>query len=102
MIAPVDARSVLALRQQILERSTTLGPNKTAPGFDTALGDALKAVSNVQADAGAKAEAFERGDSDDLAGAMIARQKASIAFEATLQVRNRLMGAYKDIMSMPV
>jgi flagellar hook-basal body complex protein FliE len=33
---------------------------------------------------------------------MLARQKASIAFEATLQARNKLLSAYKDIMSMPV
>jgi flagellar hook-basal body complex protein FliE len=33
---------------------------------------------------------------------MIARQKASLAFEATLQARNRLIGAYKDVMNMPL
>jgi flagellar hook-basal body complex protein FliE len=33
---------------------------------------------------------------------MLARQQASIGFEATLQVRNRLLTAYKDIMNMPV
>jgi flagellar hook-basal body complex protein FliE len=46
--------------------------------------------------------AYERGDSHDLASVMIARQKASIAFEATLQVRNKLLTAYKDVMSMPL
>ncbi len=103
MIPPVDTRAVLALRAQILERSQALAPAKAAGGgFDAALGDALKSVSRVQNDAGAKTEAYERGDSDDLADVMIARQKASLAFEATLQVRNRLLGAYKDIMSMPL
>ena len=103
MIAPLDTRAVLALRSQILERSQTLGPGKAAgAGFDAALGDALKSVSRVQAEASNRAAAYERGDTDDLAGVMIARQKASIAFEATLQVRNRLLGAYKDIMSMPL
>jgi flagellar hook-basal body complex protein FliE len=33
---------------------------------------------------------------------MLARQESSIAFEATLQVRNKVLSAYKDIMSMPV
>jgi len=33
---------------------------------------------------------------------MLARQEASVSFEATLQVRNKLLSAYKDIMSMPV
>ncbi len=103
MIAPLDTCAVLALRSQILERSQSLGPERTAgSSFDTALGDALKSVSKVQDAAGQASAAYERGDSDDLAGVMIARQKASIAFEATLQVRNRLLGAYKDIMSMPL
>jgi flagellar hook-basal body complex protein FliE len=33
---------------------------------------------------------------------MLARQKSSLAFQATLQVRNKLLSAYKDIMNMPV
>lgn len=66
------------------------------------MSDALKAVSAVQNEAGAQSAAFERGDTQDLASVMLARQKASIAFEATLQVRNKLLGAYKDVMSMPL
>jgi flagellar hook-basal body complex protein FliE len=66
------------------------------------MADALKSVSAVQDEASAASAAFERGDSHDLAGVMIARQKAAIAFEATLQVRNKLLSAYKDVMSMPI
>lgn len=110
MLPPVDMRSVLVLRSQILQHSQALAsaagatvPAAAAPArFDTAMTNALKAVSAVQDQAGDAATAFERGDSQDLAGVMIARQKASIAFEATLQVRNKLLGAYKDVMSMPL
>ena len=99
----------MALRAQILQRSAGIGAvaapataPAAAPRFDTAMADALKSVSAVQNEAGAASAAYERGDSHDLAGVMIARQKASIAFEATLQVRNKLLGAYKDVMSMPL
>ena len=99
----------MMLRAQILQRSAGIGaavapavPSTPAPRFDSAMADALKAVSAVQNDASAASAAYERGDSHDLAGVMIARQKASIAFEATLQVRNKLLGAYKDVMSMPL
>ncbi len=116
MLPPVDTRSVLALRAQILERSSALSQiakavpgapaagiaAPAAPRFDTAMSDALKAVSAVQEQASSASTAYERGDTQDLASVMIARQKASIAFEATLQVRNRLLGAYKDVMSMPL
>ena len=47
-------------------------------------------------------EAYEHGETTDIAAVMLARQQASLGFEATLQVRNRLLTAYKDIMSMPV
>ena len=111
MLPPVDTSRILALRAQILQQSQALAsasrtaiatPPAAAPRFDTAMADALKAVSAVQDEAGAATAAFERGDSQDLASVMIARQKASIAFEATLQVRNKLLGAYKDVMSMPL
>jgi flagellar hook-basal body complex protein FliE len=111
MLPPIDTRSVLALRAEILARNAALSQTATGsqatasaapPKFETAMRDALHAVSAVQDGAGAAAAAYERGDTQDLAGVMIARQKASIAFEATLQVRNRLLGAYKDVMSMPL
>ena len=110
MLPPVDTRSVLALRAQILQRSNNLSHIAAAadaraapvPRFDTAMADALKSVSAVQDDASNASAAYERGDSHDLASVMIARQKASIAFEATLQVRNKLLSAYKDVMSMPL
>ena len=47
-------------------------------------------------------ESYERGETVDIAKVMLARQQASVGFEATLQVRNKLLSAYKDIMSMPV
>jgi flagellar hook-basal body complex protein FliE len=110
MLPPVDTSRILALRAQILQQSQALAAASSgtvaapaaAQRFDTAMTDALKAVSAVQDEAGAASAAFERGDSQDLASVMIARQKASIAFEATLQVRNKLLGAYKDVMSMPL
>ncbi len=109
MLPPVNTGSVLALRAQILARSNaisqvagTVAPTQAAPQFATAMQDALNSVSAIQDQAGAATDAYDRGDSHDLASVMIARQKASIAFEATLQVRNRLLGAYKDVMSMPL
>ncbi|MCB1777059.1 MAG: flagellar hook-basal body complex protein FliE [Candidatus Competibacteraceae bacterium] len=48
------------------------------------------------------AESFDLGQHDDLAGVMIAQQKARLAFQSVLQVRNKLVTAYQDIMNMPV
>jgi flagellar hook-basal body complex protein FliE len=114
MLAPVDSSSILKLRQQILARSDALqglgqpvalrggiaAPEQ--PPFGAALNDALKSVSAIQEQASAATTAYETGQTHDLASVMIARQKAAIAFEATLQARNRLVGAYKDVMNMPL
>ncbi|MEI6418313.1 MAG: flagellar hook-basal body complex protein FliE [Sphingomonadales bacterium] len=100
------AAQVLALRQQILARNSALAAPAAAPtaapSFQAAMADAVSQVNAIQAEAGNASAAFERGDSHDLASVMIARQKAALAFEATVQVRNRLLGAYKDVMNMPL
>ncbi|HEX7743265.1 MAG TPA: flagellar hook-basal body complex protein FliE, partial [Sphingobium sp.] len=71
-------------------------------GFTEALNSALQQVNGLQSQAGEAASAFERGETTDIAAVMLAKQQASVSFEATLQVRNKLLSAYKDIMSMPV
>ncbi|MGO2371037.1 flagellar hook-basal body complex protein FliE [Pseudoalteromonas sp. KG3] len=71
--------------------------------FGDLLSDALNTVNDLQANAKQKVTAVEMGDRNvSLADAMIASQKSSVAFEATVQVRNKLVEAYKEIMNMPV
>lgn len=112
------ADRVMAIRAQILERNAALqkanaaagapvAPAGSAPaapsaGFGATMDAALKSVAEVQHSASKATEAYERGDTVDIAQVMLARQKASLAFEATLQARNKILSAYKDIMSMPV
>ena len=97
-----DASRVMGLRAELLQRSAALreGDAAAKPTNDPDFAQALASVSKLQGAAGAASEAFERGDMTDIAQVMIARQKASVAFEATLQVRNKLLGAYRDIMNM--
>jgi flagellar hook-basal body complex protein FliE len=69
--------------------------------------DALKAqldnVSSAQNQADDMGKRFAAGDdSVSLSDTMIAMQKASITFQATVQVRNKLVSAYHDIMNMQV
>jgi len=99
----IDASSVLSLRNAVIARSEALKaaarPEPVAQGgFQSLLG----AVNAAQNEVGAASAAYERGETSDIAGVMLARQKSSVAFEATLQVRNKLLSAYRDIMNMPV
>ena len=99
----IDANSVLNLRNAVIQRSDALKnvarPESVRPAD---FGKLLGAVNAAQADASAASAAYERGETSDIAGVMLARQKSSIAFEATLQVRNKLLSAYRDVMNMPV
>lgn len=114
----IDTSGLLAMRTAILEKNDALqraagagqaaGPGdigaagKSAGGFADAFKDAIAEVNGMQAQSSAVSEAYEKGETTDIAAVMLSRQQASIGFEATLQVRNKLLTAYKDIMSMPV
>ena len=67
------------------------------------LAKSINSVNELQQESGRLGDAFVSGDSSvSMAEVMIAKQKASVAFEATVQVRNKILSAYKEIMSMPV
>ena len=71
--------------------------------FSAALKGALDGVNGMQQSADALGQRFALGDdSVNLSDVMIATQKASIAFQTTAQVRNKLVSAYHDIMNMQV
>jgi len=72
------------------------------PDFGAAISNALQQVNAQQQRASDISESYERGDTHDIVSVMIERQKASLGFETTLQVRNKLLSAYRDIMNMPV
>ena len=72
-------------------------------GFQKALGQALHAVSRTQDEASRlQREVMLDNPTVSLEQTMVAMQKAQIGFAATLQVRNRLVQAYSDIMAMQV
>ena len=71
--------------------------------FANVLRAGLEQVNEVQQRSGASQRAFERGDPGiDLQQVMIDMQKASLAFRGAVEVRNRMVAAYQEIMNMPV
>lgn len=120
----IDSSSLLQMRNAILQQNAALQKAAQKPAaisedaaplaargideaqkpadFTSALGKALSSVNDMQAKASAASESYERGETTDIAAVMLQREKAGLGFQATLQVRNKLLAAYKDIMSMPV
>ena len=71
--------------------------------FADVLKSSLDGVARVQAQSESMQKAFVLGDNSvSLSDTMIAMQKASINFQATVQVRNKVVQAYNDIMNMQV
>jgi flagellar hook-basal body complex protein FliE len=78
------------------------GVNKT-PGFGEIMSQAVNKVNEVQKASSAMATAYEQGVAGvDITDVMIASQKASVSFQAMVQVRNKLVEAYRDVMNMPI
>jgi flagellar hook-basal body complex protein FliE len=73
-----------------------------APGFGERVDAALDAVKQSQAQARQSATAWEQGLETDLAAVMVDQQVASLGFQLVLNVRNKALGAYRDIMNMPL
>ncbi len=85
------------------ESGTDAAESSTKVSFSDALKASLQNVSNAQVQADDMGKKFAAGDdSVSLSDTMIAMQKASISFQATVQVRNKLVSAYHDIMNMQV
>ena len=119
-MSSVNMNSLMAARNAILNQNNALqdiaknagiaGPGQTsAPkettdpnSFSTQLTSALQEVNKLQKTAEEEMRAYQMGETNDVAAVMLAKHKASLGFESTLQVRNKLLSAYKDIMNMPV
>jgi flagellar hook-basal body complex protein FliE len=115
---PSGINEIIALRQQIIDKSQLLQQihapqaaastgsgatdGATTPGFAGALQSALAGVNASQTNADRLSEAYDKGQTTDVAKVMLARQEANVGFEATLQVRNKLLSAYQDIMKLGV
>jgi flagellar hook-basal body complex protein FliE len=97
--------SSVSLSKDILTRaSEQLKPQgqTTAGNFGDHMKNALQQVATLQNQASKITQSYEAGEEVDVTKVMLAREKSSLAFEATMQIRNKLLSAYKDIVSMPV
>lgn len=71
--------------------------------FGQLMNQAVNNVNDLQKTSAQLATAYEQGQSGvDITDVMIASQKASVSFQGMVQVRNKLIDAYRDVMNMPV
>jgi flagellar hook-basal body complex protein FliE len=78
-------------------------PASKAVDFGSLLKQSLDGVDNAQVQAGSLAEQFQLGNPKvTLEETMVAVQKASLSFQQAVQIRNRVIAAYHDVMNMQV
>ncbi|MFT6102819.1 MAG: flagellar hook-basal body complex protein FliE [Granulosicoccus sp.] len=71
--------------------------------FGNVMSKAINHVDSLHKTSNQLATAYEKGQAGvDITDVMIASQKASVSFQAMLQVRNKMVDAYRDVMNMPV
>ncbi|KWH60728.1 flagellar hook-basal body complex protein FliE [Burkholderia anthina] len=104
----VDLSSAMldSIRQSVIKKNDD--PKTEAPsadiagGFADLLKQAVRGTDAQQHRADDLVTAVETGASDDLVGAMLASQQASLSFSTMVQVRNKVMSAFDDIIKMQV
>ena len=106
MIQAINTQSVLNSTFNQLRDEAASQPSDGVPAekvsFTAIMESAIHSIDSQQHEAASKMTAVEVGKSDDLVGAMVASQKAGLSFSALVQVRNRLVSGFDEIMRMPV
>ena len=94
---------VLNFHKQVLNPAkNTLGPQIPETAFTDRMTTAIRQVAKAQENAAVSAKNFELGIENDLSKVMMKQQISSLGFQLTLNVRNKVLSSYKDIMNMPV
>ena len=113
-VGSIDSGRIEAMIAQLKAAATRPAGEAAAPvgvgeapaarvNFSDALKSSLEQVSGSQIKADDMGKRFSMGDDKvSLSDVMISMQKASIGFQATVQVRNKLVSAYHEIMNMQV
>jgi len=105
------AAAIEAVQSRIAEDAASLqqlvpqpasAPATRTDGFASFFERAVHSVDAQDRDAGARMAAVDAGRSDDLVGAMLASQQASLSFSMLMQARNKIVGAMEDLIKLPL
>ena len=90
--------------QQINVNNNSINSTSKSEGVSFAdfLNNAVSDVNKLQLESEQLNEAFAMGKNDNIHQVMIAAEKADIALQFTMQIRNKVLEAYQEIMRMPV
>lgn len=104
MNATSSIDQVLAQMRVLRDQASNKVPsNDSGVDFSSLLAQSIGQVNDLQQQSTKLAQSFETGQTDaSLAEVMISLQKANVSFQGMVQVRNKLVDAYKDVMNMSI
>nr|WP_239583356.1 flagellar hook-basal body complex protein FliE [Metabacillus iocasae] len=85
-----------------VHKTQTVSAGNVNKQFSNFLSDSIHKLNESQNTSDAATEKLVRGESIDLHEVMIASQKASIQLQTTIEIRNKAVEAYQEIMRMPI
>jgi flagellar hook-basal body complex protein FliE len=95
MTAPVSNIVPIAIPD-----SPTPSGGSSSSAFSSILKDTMSSLQSTQKDADSAVQKFLTGENDDIHTTVLATQRAEMAFELGLQVRNKVVSAYQEVMKM--
>lgn len=99
----MQMRAAAAQAQSAPQQAAGVAPADGGANFSSLLSQSIDKVNGMQQDAATMTKGFVMGSADvSLPEVMIAKSKASLAFEGMVQVRNKVVEAYQEIMRMQV
>ena len=90
------------LAAQAAEKTAAQGAGGAGVSFKTLLADAVNQVNHAEQEANAAAVRLASGENVSLHEVTLAMQKADLALQLTMQVRNKLVDAYQEIVRMQI
>ncbi|MDH5446334.1 MAG: flagellar hook-basal body complex protein FliE [Gammaproteobacteria bacterium] len=92
-----------ALASQAQSKPVDASAVEKGDDFAKLLQQSINKVNELQQTGSAKAQSFQKGDPNmQLSEVMVSLQKADVSFKAMVEVRNKLVSAYQEIMNMQV
>jgi flagellar hook-basal body complex protein FliE len=95
-IAPINSIPSIPLPDRITRTPSQPG------AFQSILNESVQAVEQTRSTAGASVDRFLSGEGEELHHVAMAAQKAELSFELFMQVRNKVVSAYQEVMRMQV
>jgi flagellar hook-basal body complex protein FliE len=80
----------------------TMTPAEVTKSFSSYLSEALDQLNQAQVESAKLADRFAAGQIQDVHQVMIAGQKSAVMLQLALQVRNKVIESYQEIMRMPL